>query len=250
MLVSAALLAVLAAFLMGVTSQTMNIWEKAQAQKSRQQTARLVLDVIARDLQSAAFPLGTSRIDALAFVVDPAGLPRDFLSPHAAFWQARSTRSPDGFADVGYFIRWRGVEAELCRLQVAAGDKDNILSRPDRALNAALLDRLAPGSSGASDSIKGLMAKNIIGLWFKLWDRAGNPLPLPYDSSQPGSSAAALVEVSVAVIDRAMVARIDSAEKIRPQSGATTTDFLQSLPEVIRPGVQVFGRKVVIHGAL
>jgi prepilin-type N-terminal cleavage/methylation domain-containing protein len=247
LLVAAAVFTILAAILLTVTSQTAGIFEKAQAQKNRQQIARIALEAISRDLEAAALPLGTSQVDTLAFVVNPAGLDQALLAPHAAFWQVRSSQSSHGFLDVGYFIRWNGADAELCRLQVPPDDGESILANMNRALNDDLVERLAPGTSSGAD-IKGLMSKNVIGLWLIPRDQSGKEIALPYDSRLAADSRPSFVDVSIAVIDTATASKLTDAGQIRSHYPAGAEKFAAELPPAIRQGVQVFTKRVPIHG--
>ena len=244
---AAAVFSILAAILLGVTSQTASIWEKAQAQKNRQQIARIALEAISRDLEAAAFPLGTSQTNSLAFLVNPSGVDPRFFSPQAAFWQVRSGQSSHGFQDVGYFVRWNGAVPELCRLQVPATDNESILRDTNRTVNSALLERLAPGTSAGNDDIKGLMSKNVIGLWFVLWNSAGVKIDPPYNSTTT-TARPAFVDVSVAVIDQATAAKLTDAAQVTSHYADEPDGFAGRLPASIRPGVQVFTKKVPIHG--
>lgn len=256
LLVAAAVFSILAVILLGVTSQTASIWEKAQAQKNRQQIARIALEAITRDLEAAALPLGTSQTNTLSFLVNPAGVDAGFLSPQAAFWQVRSGQSSYGFLDVGYFVRWTGAVPELCRLQIPATDNESIfrdsnhspLSGTNRTVNSALLERLAPGTSAGNDDIKGLMSKNVIGLWFVLWNSVGVKIEPPYDSTTK-TARPAFVDVSVAVIDQATAAKLTDAAQVTSHYAVGPDRFAGSLPASIRPGVQVFTKRVPIHGS-
>lgn len=246
---SVALLAILTSLLLGVTSQTANVSGRALAQKSRQQAARIVLETMARDLRAAAFPLGTAQQDSLAFLVNPPDVGSHYLSPSAAFWQSRSTQFGTGFRDGGYFIRWTGAHAQLCRLTIPEDDANSIFRNSDRTIDAAVLDRLAPAGSSTGQDFRGLMADNVAGLWFRLLDRNGTEIPLPYDSRDASAERVAFVDVGIAVMDPGTAAKIGSADELRSYYTPTITDFAKNLPEHIRSGVQVFTTRVPLHGS-
>jgi prepilin-type N-terminal cleavage/methylation domain-containing protein len=250
LMVSAALLAILTSLLLGVTSQTASISGRTLAMKQRQQAARIVLETISRDLRAASFPLGTSRDDSLALLVSPVEAGDRHLSPGAAFWQARSAQSPSGFRDVGYFIRWTGNKAELCRLTIPSEDAASIFRNSDRVIDPALLDRLAPAGAASGGDFRGLMAEHVVGLWFKLFDAAGVEIALPYDSREGSAGRPAFVDVGIAVMDSGTAAKIGSADEVRSHYTPAIADFLTNLPEGIRTGVQIFTTRVPIHGPI
>ena len=244
---AAAVMALLMVILLGVTSQSAAVAGGALAKKSRQQAARAALESIARDLRVAALPLGTSRDESLAFVVNPPQLDSAYHSPASAFWQARSTRSGVGFRDLGYFIRWTGSRAALCRLVVPEGDPMSILRNTNRSINGALLDRLAPAGTGGVDDLRGLMADNVVGLWFKLFDASGAEIPLPYDSRGHSAVLPAQVEVGIAVIDPGTAAKVGTADELRGRYTASAPEFPETLPAHLRSGVQIFTTRVSLN---
>jgi prepilin-type N-terminal cleavage/methylation domain-containing protein len=250
LMVSAALLAILTSLLLGVTAQTASISGRTLAMKHRQQAARIVLETISRDLGAASSPVGTSQGGSLAFLVNPVDAGERHLSPGAAFWQARSAQSSSGFRDVGYFIRWTGAEAELCRLTVPSEDPLSIFRNTNRVIDSALLDRLAPAGAASDGNLRGLMADHVVGLWFKLLDATGAEIALPYDSRDESVVRPAFVDVGIAVMDPGTAAKIGSADEVRSHYTPSITEFLPKLPESIRAGVQIFTTRVRIHGPI
>lgn len=239
-----ALLALLVTMMLGLFSGVSTLWGDFQARKSREQTARIALEAISRDLRTAAFPTGTQVGESLSFLISPTSVGSAFLSPDAAFWQSRNPVSPVGFLDVGYFVRWDGDHAELCQLRIPHDDADSIFTDLGRSISPAVLNRLAPGSSDAD--LRGFLAEHVVGLWLVPMDRDGNALSSPYDSRSAGDRPA-FVEVSLAVIDPATATRLGNAATIRGAYASRPEDFLSALPAPLARGVRIFTERIPIH---
>lgn len=244
LLVGVAILALLVTMMLSIFSGVSNLWAEFQARKGREQTARVALEAISRDLRSAAFPVGTQVRDSLAFLVSPASVGSQYLCPDAAFWQSANPTSPVGFSDVGYFIRWDGDRSELCQLRVPHDDPDSIFVDTDRSISTAVLDRLAPGS--ANTDLRGLLAENVIGIWFQPLDHEGALLPTPYDSSI-ATTHPAFVQVAIAVIDATTAKRVGDGAAIRAAYSDDPESFLSALPEQIARGVRIFTERIPVY---
>jgi type II secretory pathway component PulJ len=262
MLVATAILAILVTLLMAAISHTVALFSRADAQKFRQQTARLALEMITRDLEAAAFPLVSTQTNSLQFVVNPPidGIP---LNRDAAFWQAAvpgDTSSSD-LSEVGYFIVWTtrdGVPtSELRRLRVPPNAPDSIFQNPTNWLSAQKLETYAPGSGGTgSNALKGLIAQNVLGLWIRLYDRNDTLL---YPSAGFGSSydsrvntRPASAEVALVITDPRTAKRIARASDFTDKywSYATPEEFAASFRDRdLQSGIQVFKERVELHAA-
>ncbi len=262
LLVAAVILILLLTMLVTIVSHTANIAAQADAQKARQQAARLALEIITRDLEAVAFPLISSSTNSLQFLVNPAitGIPRN---RDAAFWQAAvpgDTTASD-LSEIGYFVAWTtndGVPTgELRRLRVPPGAVDSIFQNPANWLTAQKLADYAPGSSGTgSNALKGLITQNVLALWITLYDQT-NGVICPtnamdgYDS-RATSVRPASAEVALVIIDPRTAKRLTSAAEITNnyQVYATPEAFAASFTNRgLIGGIQVFKERVEIHAA-
>lgn len=243
LLVSMAIFILLAALMLTVTTEAGRMWQQSEGQKNRRQAARIILETISRDLQGAAFPVGTHLPGSLAFLVNPA-IGAGFLRPNAAFWQTRSQQDSLGMADVGYFVRKNGAVGELCRIRIPAGDPDSIFSNIDRTISSAVLDRLAPGTG--DNDLKGLLAENVLGFWFVLRDNEGVEIPLPYDS-RTTAIRPTFVDVGIVLIDARTARKIREGSAVEASYSLPMEDFVDALPTEIRQGVQTFTSRIRIH---
>ena len=213
-LVATAILSLLAGMLMTVANQVGTAWRDGQSQNERRSTGRALLDFMAAEVQQAS--VGITQPEVIDFKTSPptysslsthfvASLPAligatgtsyptttangssTYLNPHALFWQAPIARNPAGgaLASVGYFVRWVGTEARLCRLQVDAADTANfrVLRTPrENWLNNTILDNLAPASA---PTYQGWFGDNVIGLWVRPLDAWGRPIQYEAETSTP-----------------------------------------------------------------
>lgn len=244
LLVGVAILALLVVLMLSLFSSVSTLWGEFQARKSREQTARMALEAISRDLRSAAFPVGTPIQKSFAFLISPPTIGTEYLCPDAGFWQSRNPLSPVGFVDAGYFIRWNGDRAELCQLRIPDADADSIFTNIDRTLSSATLERLAPGS--ANSDLHGLLAENVIGLWMKPLDSEQQALPIPFDS-RTSLKKLRFVEVTVAVIDPTTSDRLGDASTIHSAYTSDPEDFLAALPDSLARGVRIFTERIPVY---
>jgi hypothetical protein len=230
--------------MLSIFSGVSNLWGDVQARKSREQVARTALEAISRDVRTAAFATGTHLPKSLVFLISPETIGAALLSPEAAFWQAKNPTSPTGFADIGYFIRWSGDRSELCQVRIPHDDPDSIFTNIEREISSGLLDRLAPGS--ADNNLRGLIAENVVGLWFKPLDFEGNLLSSTYDS-RVDSVRPSYINISIAVIDPTTSDRQGDAAIIREAYSDDPQSFLDALPQPLARGVRIFSETVPIH---
>lgn len=245
LLVGAVIFVMLAGLMLTMTSEAGRIWQANEAQKKRREIARIVLERITRDLEAAAFPVGTQVSNSLAFQVNPPTLGSTYLSRDAAFWQARSQEDAMGMADIGYFVRWVDNNGQLCRVRIPASHGSSVFRAINRTINDTLLDELASGT--ADQDLRGLLAENVLGFWFVPVDRQGNAIPVPYDS-RTTDVRPAFVDVGIAIADPRTLARISNPSEIRDKYGSVSiAQFEEALPIHIRRGTQVFTARIPVH---
>jgi type II secretory pathway pseudopilin PulG len=242
-LVALAVFVLMTTLLLVVTTAASRLWHQAEGEKARRQAARIVLESITRDLEAAAFPVGTTNVNSLNFVVNPglAGL----NNPNSAFWQASTaSETPPGIrSEVGYFVQWKDATPALCRYRVPATNSDSFLFQPADWLNAGKIATHAGGLDDAQS--RGLLMENVVGLWITLHQADGSTtgLEAPYDSRVAGVRPA-YAEVSVAVADSRTVRRISSAGQITAAYAPSAGAFASNLPAPLREGVQIFRTRV------
>lgn len=257
LLVATAILSMLVVFLVTIISQTTSIVTKADAQKSRRQTARIALEMITRDLEAAAFPLIPTSTNSLQFLLNPsiAGIP---LNRDAAFWQAAvpGDSSASDLSEVGYFVAWTTTEGypvgELRRLRVPPDASDSIFQAPQDWLTAQKLETYAPGSGGSgNNALRGMIAQNILGLWITLYDADNNKLPDTYDS-RSSLIRPASAEIALVVIDPLAGKRLTTISSVtdRYSQYATPEAFADSfIDDKLRGNIQIFKERVQMHSA-
>lgn len=255
MLSATAVFLLLMSLLLGITMHINSTWQQADAQKSRRQVARALLDTITRDLTAAVLPLNHSETDSLQFLAlkqgSSATISDTYLSPHGLFWQASiPTDHPDvtDVAVVGYFVRWIGNQSILCRVSIRSDEPEyKVYSAPANWMNDTILDTVAPADP-ASD-YRGLMAENVLALWISLTDKDGNNWSLPLDSRMLTSAQRAKLppnmEVALVIVDPATARRITSSTDVTSHYNKTTPEeFVDALPPGIRQGTQIFRTRV------
>ena len=243
-LVAVAVLTLMITLLLGIVSESSRMWQRAEGQKSRRQAARIILETVKRDLESAAFPLSASGTNTLNFVLNPA-IP-EINNRDSAFWQARSP-GEEGMAEVGYFVRWQDGRPALCRYYVPATNADSIFRQPASWLNAGKIASYA-GLNGTN--FRGLLAENVLGLWITLYDKnqATNGIGATYDS-RTSTNRPAYAQVGIALIDPRTAQRIDSPSDITSAYSGDIASFPGKLPAKLREGVQTFETRIELRAA-
>ena len=232
LLVATAILSLLLVVLAQAASMVANVWTSGNGRVERRQSGRAVVDFIARELKGATLPADAGAMASrpnLQFLVNPPSVPTAFCQPHALFWQAPVAfdTSKGNMAELGYFVRWSGGRASLCRLFLEPGSPSYFIYTPGRQdswVNEQVLNEAAPAdnsqaSGGVSNGYRGLFAENVIGFWVRCLDAKGaavSNLParafdsrLPYLSTDSAGvpvtvKAPALpssVEISLVVLD-------------------------------------------------
>ena len=189
LLVSTAILSVLLVTLAQTASTVANIWTSGNNRAERRQSGRALVDFVARELKGAALPsnLGaTTDRPNLQFLMNPPSVPGAFRNPHALFWQApiATDTSKGNMAEVGYFVKWVGNRAMLCRFFQNPTDPHYFVytaSRQDNWINAQVINDAAPADNatvtgGQPNAYRGLFAENVVGFWTRCLDLKGKAL--------------------------------------------------------------------------
>jgi len=271
MMVATAIFSFMMLLLMSLVSQSSGIWQQTNGDQQKRESARILLQLIGRDLEGAVIPPSGSVNSNLDFQLNPTISGGNYLNPAAAFWQTTiaGTGTTNGdIEDVGYFVNWVVVDGRahgvLCRLAIPASDPNSIFSAPMfpiRTWSQSLLNNYAPGlndtSMGSLNAYKGLLAENILGLWITLYNSTNGVIAsaaAPYDS-RTTPQRPAYADVTVVVIDPAVAGHLSSAAAITNcYVGAALTNanaFVANLPASggIRAGAQVFTTRFQIQGS-
>jgi hypothetical protein len=162
---------------------------------------------------------------------------------------------------IGYFVRWTGHQAVLCRLFVNPSDTAGNYEVYDAQhlnnwVNKTILDQVAPATS--AKGYVGLFADNVIGFWARCYDSGGNLISTggTFDSNTgyavkdssgnsvmqaPQYSLPASVDISVVLLDSRAASQVTDAmaNTIRQlvNQSASAADFMSALPanSALRP---------------
>lgn len=264
LLVAMTLLTLLTTLLVGLNNQISKGWLQTQSQIQRRQSARSLFGFMERDLAMAVLPIAETRSAApagtqaqsLQFVIDP-DLGAAYNHRDSLFWQApvAADASRGDLAEVGYFVRWEGTTALLCRLLVNPTDTANYkiygASLWSDWLSPGLLDALAPGTAAGTRKYLGLFAENVLALWAQPYDADGVALALPYDS-RASRKLPASVDISLVVLDDTTAKRITSRTALQVQGlygKATAQEFMAALPAELRQGAACFATRVYLRNS-
>lgn len=247
-LVALAVLTLLMVMLLATVSHAMSLWQDAEGLKSRQQSARQAITTLSRDLSAAVFPPWSSGGRRLSFLANPGFA--DFENPDFAMWTAAvSEQSNAGdLAEVGYFVAWSPDangrdQPELRRFVIPATDANSIFTNPGQSINATTVESLAPGSTATPPV--GLVATNVLGLWFSLFAADGSALPLPYDSEN-AVDRPAFVEVTLAVTDPRSAVRLPDKSEITSRYNLEPAEFARQLTADFGLSVQIFRHRAFL----
>jgi prepilin-type N-terminal cleavage/methylation domain-containing protein len=225
-LVATAILSLLAGLLMSIANQVGTAWRDGQSANERRSTGRAILDFMAAEMQQASTGISHPEVIDYKTTTSPPDIPfrslhlvaslpaligaasddypdttsvtsnasAPYLNPHALFWQAPVARNTSGgaLASIGYFVRWVGTEARLCRLQVDAADTANFTVTKPKLINqqvspvnwltGSILNSFAPATA---PTYRGWFADNVIGLWVRPLDAFGRPIQFEAKSGIP-----------------------------------------------------------------
>lgn len=240
LLVATTILALLLTLLFSIVSEITTSWQRSEGRKERQTTARIALNMMKSDLQSALFLKSEDK--RLQFVVNPASLAGTYQQ--SAFWQNLAGENESDLHEVGYFIQWpeNRRAGELCRYRVAADDPQSIIFDPIQWLSPSRIQTHAPGSLDASAN--GLIMENVLGLWIRVYDKDGNLLP-DYDSRATTNSPAS-AEIEFVVADSRTMTRIQDKTSIKSLSAQSqrAIDLIEQLPPAVKAGSQLFQSRI------
>lgn len=217
LLVATAILTLLSGLLMSIANQVGSAWREGQSANERRSTGRAILDFMATEIRQASS--GISHPEVIDFKSGPgspptysslathfvASLPaligvasttypnttgngsgnNPFLNPHAVFWQAPIARntSRGSLATIGYFVRWDGTQARLCRYQVDPADTANYTVFKTPQVNWVTSGNLNAIAPATAPTYQGWFADNVIGLWIRPLDAFGHPIQ--YEAGVP-----------------------------------------------------------------
>ncbi len=243
-LVASAVFIMLLALLLSLTSEASRLWQQAESQKARRQIARIVLETMARDLESAAFTTNANGVQFLLNVTNRIGA--ENINPCAAFWQAPTLGGvPGTLSQVGYFVQWVDAKPALCRYYVPATKSESLFSANTNNwsnwLAAAPIASYAAGLKN-TNTYDGLLSENVVGLWITLYDSTNGVLS-NYDSRATVRRPAS-AEIGIAVIDPRTAQRITRATQVTSAYTTNADSFPANLSADLRDGVQVFKTRV------
>jgi len=241
-LVATSLLVVISLFLVEIANQSARAWTQGEHQSNNRQRAQVALDFMGRELQQAL--LSSDPINGpLEFVIDPTAV-TSFPNRDTIFWQApvATDASRGDLAEVGYFVRWTGTQASLCRFFVNPSDTANYhlydTPSPSQWVSDSILNTVAPADK--TDHYQGLFLENVIGLWVQAYQVDGTAY---LGDSRTAGHLPAFVQISLALIDTTIAARLTASQASTVQAGyknASTAEMLvASLPATIRAGASV-----------
>ncbi len=255
MLVATAVFILLMAIVAGVLAQISRIWTERQGQNLRQQSGRILLDFLARDIEQAMLPLDGS-VNSLQFVVNPSNLGTAFSNRDNIFFQApiAGDKSQGEVAEVGYFVQWNGSTAQLCRFFINPSSPDyKIYSSPANWLTSNIITSAAPATP--AEKYKGLLAENVVGLWINAYRRDGSLLlesGQGYDTRDNSNSGTLppSIEISLLVIDPVTSKRMSgdasllSMVKAAVSTSTSASQCLAKLPDAVRTGANSFAARI------
>jgi len=241
------------------------LWVSTRESSTRQQSERAILDFLARDLEGALLPIVRSDANGLQLIRNPQTVSATYRSGDTLFWQAPiATDVTQGdIAIAGYFVKWAGTKATLCRLLVNPTETTNyrIQTSPANWINDTILASAAPADKASG--YLGLMAENVVGFWAQPLDAHGNVITTPanFDSRSgytdstgktfPMGHLPPSVKVSIVLIDNQRASRLAVSLQALATSSLDADDFLKkvksdpSLANVF-PGLRAYTTSVAL----
>lgn len=247
LLVSMAILTVMVTVLTAISGHALRIWQRGESDNQHRQSARLALDTISRDLRAVTMPLNRSGTNSLQFVINP-DVGTSYKNHDALFWQApvATDTSSGNLAIVGYFVRWNGAKASLCRLLVNPSSASYIYAQPNAWVTSDILDTECPANS--NNQYRGLFLENVIGIWVSACNASGTSvLTSGSYNSRDTQGLPATVEISMVSLDRVSASKVTGV--ISSSGFSDAPSFVNSLPKAIRSGAIVTGIKVNLESA-
>jgi prepilin-type N-terminal cleavage/methylation domain-containing protein len=260
-LTAMAILSIIVFVLASMANTAGTIWTQGENQNQHRQRARAVLDVLSRELRSAT--LGVAPLapegNALQLVINPP-LAQKYRNRDAIFWQApiATETSKGDLAEIGYFIRWTGNQASLCRFFINPGDSDYLVyETPNAWLTDALLEKVAPADKAGQ--YRGLFLENVIGMWVtpKSFLADGTEVPAQngtdphlFDSRAVTPNALpSVVEISLVLLDTGTAKQLENPAEVTAlySSCLTAEAFVERLPTNVRRGASIVRNTVALR---
>ena len=269
-MVAVAVCSLLLIMLLAVAMRMSDIWQGGNRQAQQGRNTRALLDSISRELSVAMLPLAdkeANKTGNLQFIVNPAALSASIKNSDSIFWQAPIAQGNDAgdIAELGYFVRWIGNKAALCRFYINPADHDNYLlyaENPDAWLSDQLVNKVtsATQSANANDSYQGLFAENVIGFWVTCYeyDSAGHLSIVSSDGkydSRMTKKLPQIVQIDMVQIDNTSAARVQDVTLItnkyglaRKADGTVDMDaFIGALPDSLRSSARAYSTRVFLQ---
>ncbi len=227
LLVAMAILSLMCVLLVGISGQATQVWTRGESQNQHRSRARAALELIGREMRQAVVPLDASQTNGLQFVVNPPGISAAYHD--SIFWQAPVARNKANgdLAEVGYFIRWTGNQANLCRFYVPSGDTNYLIrNQPDAWITDTLLDSVAPADKASG--FQGVFLENVIGLWVAAFAADGTAYA-DYDSRAHLNHLPAYADISLAFLDTKSAARMNASQAAAIQAASQTATNAETL---------------------
>lgn len=215
-LVSVAVLSIILLILTSAIDTAGKNWRRGSDRTDKRANERAVTSFIAEEIAGALLPVdrfADPNNPNIEFILNPGGVTHRNAS--AIFFQSPiPTGSTAGdIPAIGYFVRWIGTSAVLCRMVINPSDPDYQVYTKPNWVNDSLLNKLAPADK--DNDYRGFFAANVIGFWvqcFKLdggaWTGSSRPPAAGQEHTLPAS-----VEISIVTIDSATAARLSEADK-------------------------------------
>lgn len=262
LLLAIVVLSLLIVLLMRMLNHTSGAWIGGRAQTDRRQSARVLADAIAQELQSALLPLDPSDPSNLQFTLNPSSVPAEYRHPDALFWQApvATDRSFGDVAEIGYFLKWDESDIShprpfLCRFFVNPTDSDNYLiyRQPTQWLSGSILDAVAPANRVNGNAYRGLFAENVVGFWVRCYDGNREIIsPAEEYDSRVTKTLPRSVKIFLVLIDSASVPRLHRKPDYATAGDGDEPDleqFVTALPDGIRQTARPFTLEVYLRNS-
>jgi prepilin-type N-terminal cleavage/methylation domain-containing protein len=265
LMVAIAIFTLLVVLLAYASRSVSNLWVSTRESSSRQQSERAILDFVARDLEGALLPIIRTDPKSLQFVRNPSTVSDPYRSGDTLFWQApiATDVTRGDIAVVGYFVKWVGTKASLCRLFVNPTETANyrINTSPGDWINDGVLASAAPADKASGYT--GLMAENIVGFWAQPLDVYGRAILVPPDFDSratytdssgktfPTGCLPPAVKISIAVIDSQRASRLSGSLQTLANSSTDAEDFIGKVSANpafagISPGLRAYSTSIAL----
>ncbi|MEZ0298526.1 MAG: type II secretion system protein J [Candidatus Methylacidiphilales bacterium] len=243
------ILSILSLVLIHLSNNAGRVWSQGESQNQHRQRARTVLDFIGRELKHATLSTGyNAGRPSLQFLINDPTLGSEYRNRDTIFWQApvATETSAGDLAEIGYFVRWNGTQANLCRFFVNPRDTANYLiyRSPSQAwITDDVLDAVSPADK--TNSYQGLFLENVLGLWVNGYRSNGSAYGGDSRTTTPANRLPAYVELSLVLIDASTASQLKNGaaapSTIRSLYSTTTSaeEFMAQLPRPLSGGASL-----------